>query len=373
MAHLGLDDLVETLKEENDDEEDYLWGLIKAARQGHLSTVQMLKPGKGFSVHDPTLERLVAAALSSGNAEVVQEIMELMPRGTPSPGPTPSWRSKSLLKACWLGNEELVGILLNLGADLHATMKPKEHFPGSLGIFELVVQKKATSVIKWLLLSGLSTARDVDIMSNPDTPPAMAIAAVKGNIRALKVLLECRDDINESQGRGTTTNAFYEAARIGRPDIVRLLLQSADEQEPRKVDVHFLTSEHMLWIAKTLIELDVEGDGRGLGGLTPLLYSAYWGTPAIAKMLEDDGANLTVSDPGERMWTLLHAEYDQPKVVRILLDAGVDPTVRHEANTTPLSMAAETGQVECLRMMLSSSRKQEESRSAVVGALWASV
>lgn len=492
VASLGLDEVVQILKEENDDQEDLLVGLIEAAKQGHPKTVRLLKPEVQFRLDDPILERLMFAATSSGNAEVIEDIMTLMPRESADQGPVPSWLSRMLLKACWLNNKNLVGILLDLGADPRTVLEPKEHFPWRVGILELAVQKKAVGVIGRLLERGLSAKREdgivnttlpgflaawadqetaelilsasggFDVASKDDdftalqfccewgqpvvasvliqhspnyaeymdpesASPPMACASSYGHIRTLKVLLESGVAGDESQERWSTGSSALAYAVSGeRLDMVTLLLARAKENKLPKVDIDLaddrgvtplmlsiglegkdaetiaqllldsganvnaaendngssgrtalhvaasLQSEHMPAIARALVKHKANIDARDCRGKTPLFQSAYFGVPVVSKVLVDAGASLHLSESDDRSWTPLHAAYDQPEIVRILLDAGMDPTVRQEAARTPLYLAAKDGQIDCLRMMLGS-EKQEQRCVARSDALWIAV
>lgn len=89
-------------------------------------------------------------------------------------------------------------------------------------------------------------------------------------------------------------------------------------------------------------------------GFTPLQLAAYFGQPAVVRLLLDRGADVgAVSDNGRHIQAL-HAAVaarDQTAVAALLV-AGADPNARQEGGWTPLTAAEHHGDTEIVRLLM---------------------
>lgn len=210
-SYLGLHDIVNVLEKEYP--EDLPYALIEAARKGHLEIVRhlVLLCTQQFRLAEPTLEQIIKAATSCGNDEVVGQILTLIERHNLDSESRPTWISEMFLKACWLGNEQLVDILANLGADLRTPMR---YTDGDIRPLHLAVQTNKIVVIKMLL------KRDNNLCL--DDPVLPGTLSAWGSQEVAELLLA--NGFKAETVSGGELTALEVACLNGRPEIADLLL-----------------------------------------------------------------------------------------------------------------------------------------------------
>ncbi|VDB88203.1 unnamed protein product [Peniophora sp. CBMAI 1063] len=291
------------------------------------------------------------------------------------------------------GDVDVVGSLLSQGANLEAL---DTH--GSTALF-IAADMGKIDIARLLVTHGASVS--MECIDRPELRPwtILQIAAHKGHADIVRLLLDNGADVDgHSEGRPTP---LYEAVNEGFIDVVRLLLSRGACQvlrEDNQTALHVAASssgsqDRALEIMPVLIEygadvgaVDTEGisalDHAVMGASTEtglsivrfllehganyrapsLLYSAAWrGNSAVLRLLGSQGADMAAID--DRGWTALHNamsmrrnEPDEVDVVRVLLDYGVDPNRRAEVpdGLTAVHLAAWSGNIECLRLLLQS-------------------
>ncbi len=75
-----------------------------------------------------------------------------------------------------------------------------------------------------------------------------------------------------------------------------------------------------------------------VGGSTPLILTAIFGHPEVAKLLIDAGADLELRNHSGGTAIHLASFFCQPAVVELLLQAGADPNKTNNQNLTPLDV-----------------------------------
>lgn len=386
-SHLGLRDLVTALEIEYP--EDLTDALIEAARKGHLEIVRHLAPlsPKQFRLQDPKLEKLLKAATSSGKNEVVGEILDLIPRHNPDSEEGPAWISELLPQACWLGNDQLVGILLDLGADPRT---PMQYSNGEIRPLDLSIQTRKINVTKLLL------ERDAALCLDHSQLPRML--GVWADLEIMELLLANGYKV-EAEADGFT--ALETACINGRPMIADFLLTQRpsliDNIDTRKgaaivcsdnenvktlrvmlkhgVDVNAVPSDapdgnalrgaisnDRLDICQLLVQHKIEVNDVS-GGITPPVVRAVSCTEqsvAILRLLLDNGADPEKKEPvGEGVWgrtALLVASAldteDAPEMIKVLLEHHADTSARDSDGWTPSYTAANFGRVNNLRLLI---------------------
>lgn len=158
--------------------------------------------------------------------------------------------------------------------------------------------------------------------------------------------LSSASDIEERDPKGRT--ALFRAARLGRSEHVKLLLQHG--ADPNTIDS---------------------------AGEAPLQAAARYGHLDCAGVLVDAGASLDYCPPPERTdfseSALCSAVRKAPDLVAFLLSCGADPSAASSARRLPLVIAAEQGSVETVESLLAANSRIDEQDSDGRTALHAAI
>lgn len=92
------------------------------------------------------------------------------------------------------------------------------------------------------------------------------------------------------------------------------------------------------------------------GGMTPLMYSAYYGKAQMVKYLCEKGADVNKQD--KKGWTSLMyaAYYNFPEVVEILLRYGASTTIVNSEGKKAIDYAKEFKHLKVITLLESSSK-----------------
>lgn len=386
-AHFGLDDIVSSLKE--DPNEDRISALIEAARQGHIHIFRALAPPSiiRFRLEDPHLESLIKGAVSCGNKDVFFEAMTYMPDDDPEPEVKHAWLSDMLLRACWLRNEDLVGKVLDLGADMHVTL-PEKYYPFPIGPVEIATRRDAIGVIQVFLNrdidiapgSGVGNATIVRMIGNycalettrfvlangftPETVDdgwiAVRSASRSGRFAITDVLLDFKP-FQEYIG-AETSHPLLEAASAGRYKTTKTLLDrnvdiSVSDESGNAI--YYAARENRIDLCRLLLENGIDVNFTSKGSKPPLVVAVMKGNLEMVKLFLDNGAEVEKREEDEASWNrtallVASASSDQEasSIIKLLLEHGADPNVRDEDNWTPLYTSATYGLVENTRALM---------------------
>lgn len=165
-------------------------------------------------------------------------------------------------------------------------------------------------------------------------------AAMKGHTEVVQILIDAGSEINTQDKNGWT--ALHCAAYWNKPDVVKCLLKNeADvniENKDKRSALHETARSQekgdfeLGEIAQRLIEAgsDVNAKSSDLGeaDFTGLMFASYHNHPEVASALISAGCEINAF--GTNRWTALHWACDRgnDEMVFLLLEAGIDPTIR---------------------------------------------
>jgi ankyrin repeat protein len=151
---------------------------------------------------------------------------------------------------------------------------------------------------------------------------ALADAAMKNDVAAVRTLLAAKAAVNQAQGDGST--ALHWAVYNGSPEMVQMLLAAGASTDAT----------------------------TRLGALTPVMMAARNGEAAILKLLLDAGGNAHAPNANGTTPLMFAAAGGKVDAVRLLVDRGADVDARDTTNgQTALMFAAAQGRSEVIRLL----------------------
>jgi ankyrin repeat protein len=187
---------------------------------------------------------------------------------------------------------------------------------------------------------------------------AFVDAARQGKPEVLRILAKAVDDPN------TINNAFVAAARQGKLDVLRILAKAADV---KKVGPYALLQvvrddyHDRSDTIQTLLDLGVDPNTSDERGFTPLILASYRGRAATVRALINKGADINAECDClgllEGGWTPLSiaTAKNHSEVVKILLARNPDVTKRnHEGRSALIAGAYYDADTGTLRALLDS-------------------
>lgn len=369
--------------------------LIAAAYMGHHEAVEILldhnaevdlADGDGRTALSVAALCVPTAAGVKGYGEVASLLLE---RGA-DPGHRDHDGMTPLLLAAYEGNDDVVELLLEAGADVDETAGPDGNVSAAAAVTPLLAAAAMghMKTVSRLLFWGAA----VDAI-DCEGRTALCLAAARGSVEVVRSLLDRGLDENHKDDLGWTPlhaaaceghravcAALTERgsmARVGEMDIegrtslilaaqeghlgtVRLLLDRRSPIDHRAYDGHSALSAALLEahseVADLLMRRGADTDVRDAEG-RPLLYLLVLeGRLEMAALLiEKGGVPLESRDPEGR--TALHVASWQGNVemVDLLLKHGANPNAQDTEGRPPLHSAAWTGHGEVGSRLLEAS------------------
>ena len=181
--------------------------------------------------------------------------------------------------------------------------------------------------------AGLATVLGATAMLGAATPPSAAIAdaAMKGDITAVRKLIAAGERVSTPQGDGMT--ALHWAADRGDSAMTMLLLAAhADVRATTRIGHYtpllIACRTGSAPVVKALLGAKSDVNATTENGASPLHLAAAGGNPAIVTALIERGANVNAREPVWGQTPLIFAaSYDRADAIRVLLERGADPGI----------------------------------------------
>jgi ankyrin len=307
--------------------------------------------------------------------------------------------------ASYLGNVEIVRLLLGHGADLEAAwgdLGGKPLHQVSCGDYRS--QEDGVRVAQLLLDHGA----DVDTRRKDHQTP-LHVASSFGNVEIARLLLDhgadleaawgelggkplhrvsCREYKSPEDGvrvaqllldhsadvntrRTDDQTPLHVASSFGNVEIVRLLLDHGADLEAAWGELggkplhrvscrEYRSQEDGVRVAQLLLDCGADVDTRRKDHQTPLHVASYFGNVEIVRLLLDNGADLeavAAGDSGEKpLHQVSYGKYrsqeDGLRVAQLLLDRGADINARRDDHRTPLHLASYRGNADIVQLFV---------------------
>ncbi len=254
--------------------------------------------------------------------------------------------STPLHAAAISGHQELVDLFLARGAKLFST----EEGRGSL--LRWTASEGLTQFMQ-LLLQNLENRLDDDLLRQ-DLESALCEAASHGHIAILTMLLEREVNANARGGIPDNT-ALMHAASSGHRDIVELLRRHGADiwtiGDRGTTTLHSAACGGLTELAQELLAGGSNPHATDFSGSTPLAMAAAQGHGDIARALVQHGSDLrAATDWGTVLTSAAFSGMNW--LVEACLNAGEAIDIEDDWGTTPLMMAAQSGQLQTMQLLV---------------------
>eukprot|EP01006_Ploeotia_vitrea_P017373 TRINITY_DN48489_c0_g2_i1.p1 TRINITY_DN48489_c0_g2~~TRINITY_DN48489_c0_g2_i1.p1 ORF type:complete len:910 (+),score=59.93 TRINITY_DN48489_c0_g2_i1:27-2732(+) len=191
-------------------------------------------------------------------------------------------------------------------------------------------------------------------------------ASLGGNLKTVEMLIDAGGDVNAVSENGMS--AILYSASFGHADILRLLVSKGGDinlsESDKDLALHLACQKGHLDAVRAIVELAPEQiTTPNSRGLTALHHGVRRDRPDIVEAMlkaRPDAIDVYTSEPQHGYTPLLLSIIDKhPKVSRLLLKYGADPTVvRPGPDESPLIHACAQGNSEMVGMLLSNPKTE---------------
>ncbi len=256
--------------------------LIKAAKEGSYSAVKLaLIAGADPNAKDEKGDSVLKIAAYTGKSAMAKLLLE-------NGADTGYEQFNDLIKYCIIEDEKSAISILKKNPGLAV----KGDRSGNIAI--------TFCILNWnyLLLEKVASVMDGFEYKNKYGNTPLIIAAERGNIRAVRILLSLGADVNALNN--TSDSALSYACLRGHADVAKMLIKhGADINNRNRYDdtpmVLAALSGNTV-IIRHLHEAGADINSRGFWGKTPLMMAALKGYADAVKVMIELGADVKMSD-----------------------------------------------------------------------------
>jgi ankyrin repeat protein len=222
------------------------------------------------------------------------------------------------------------------------------------------------------LLAGLSTVILLSVLPlvsatavQNTTNPRLVDAVQRGDLNAIRELLQNHADVNLAQPDGST--ALILAA--DRDDLIAADLLIGAGADVNAVNEYGATALSVactrgnLAMIRNLLEAQADPNAALLSGETPLMTAVDKGNLEAVRALLEHGAHINAKenrgDQTALMWAVANAH---SQIVKLLVEHGADVHARSKGDFSPLLFAAQQGDVAVGRTLLEAAAEVNEFR-----------
>jgi ankyrin repeat protein len=250
---------------------------------------------------------------------------------------------------------EMVRFLIDRGADVNAFTHDDSGCGADQAVLGLAVQMGDLDKIRLLLDAGAdikyrtTSGYDalINAMSHGVTAPDETLLPI------IELLIE--RGAPTSGISGYSESALRVASRVGRFDVVRILLEAgADPRQLEWTDFMHAIALGSLPDVEQALAAGVNLEARDFWDRTPWLLSLQTGDLGKAKLLLASGVDRSARGRCGMTPMMYAIENRHVDVLEWLLEEGFDPEATDDFETTPLMCAAEYGATECVKLLLKS-------------------
>ncbi|CAL8068065.1 unnamed protein product [Calicophoron daubneyi] len=210
------------------------------------------------------------------------------------------------------------------------------------------------------------------VNSNRETPFHWAV--LNGHAEAAQYCIANGVDPNTILATGETS--LHIAAKVGSLSTVRVLLSAGTnidtEDKLLQTALHKAADRDNLEVVRLLVKQGADLENQDRDGNTPLLLASSQGHVQLVKALIDAGANLRAQEKNAKSAVYICAEENRHELLEVLLACPLGKSlipVPDIFNDTPLHVAAKRGHLEIVKLLIKAgvdlSVKNERERTAL--------
>ncbi|XP_072301374.1 uncharacterized protein ankrd50l [Eucyclogobius newberryi] len=355
--------------------------LIAAAYMGHQETVEILldhgaqvnfADGDGRTALSVAALCVPTAAGVKGYGEVASLLLE---RGA-NPGHRDKDGMTPLLLAAYEGNQDVVELLLEAGADVDETAGPDGDLQSAAAVTPLLAAASMghMGTVSKLLFWGA----DVDAIDS-EGRTALCLAAARGSVEVVRALLDRGLDENHKDDLGWTP--LHAAACEGHKTVCGVLMEQGSMARVGEMDIEGRTSlilaaqEGHVSTVRLLLDRRCPIDHRAYDGHSALTAALLEEQTEVAELLMRRGADTDVRDAEGRPLLYLLVLEGRLEMATLLLEKGGVPLESKDAEgRTALHVACWQGSAEMVNLLLKHSAnpnaQDAEGRPSLHSAAW---
>ena len=280
----------------------------------------------------------------------------------------------TLYMACAFGVEEMVSLLIELGADVSDLYRTDVSGLSYWCSFVTIISNgsflsatasnKTSSDVdllykvnwdKYSRLISILTENGLDV-NHKDSSGSLAlnIACREGHTDLVSLLLKCRADVNLQDGEGLSS--LMEAVSCGHLEICLLLFRyraKVNLQDSKGWSALMLavTAGHIDFVL-LLLERRAEINLQDASGTSSLMLSCFSGDTHVTKVLLGHGADANLQNE-DGITALMMSSYNgHTEIVEILLGYGADLCVMTSIGMTALRVSTDNGHKEVTKLLI---------------------
>ncbi|QQE10134.1 ankyrin repeat domain-containing protein [Planctomycetota bacterium] len=342
---------------------------------------------------------LLHTAVISGKFEIFKLLLDA--ENGPDVNAARSDRATPFMLAVALNESEMARLLIERGADIHATDKTGRNVinacqdPINIPMAKLLLEaganpnppdadmppifgamaKGSEEMVNVLLTNGAKIDQ-----TTKEKSTSLHYAAIGGNTKLIQLALDHLPSGAVNQPRTDEwITPLMIASHNGRTDAVVMLLNAGADPLTRTgkmnpamgslASIHYASIEGHYDVIKTLLDAGVPVDQATTKNLTPLIFAASKGHVRVVKMLLDYGADVNKRNDYDES-AIRYAIYkNQPSIIPHLLNAGASVTDPDVHGARLLDVATAQNMSTCARMLINGGANPYEKGSHGLSAI----
>ena len=284
------------------------------------------------------------AAVSTGNPALVQMLVEAGAHVDEE-----GYGDKPLQMAAALGEAEIVGTLLEHGADLNAPAVDE----GGMTALQAAARADDHELVQILLNSGSEINAAA---SHSGGRTALQAAAENGNLLLAKFLIDAGANVNADASPESGRTCLQAAVELGHVEVVLMLLEEGADvnASAARISGGLTALQAALWsLDKDDEDRDIDNHGDDPG--TDYVYNEELDTDAVQEQLDIDNNDEEIDTDDEcKRPEVRKTKQSQNIILQALLNAGTDigAPVSPRGGMTTLVAAVKTGRSDFVRWCL---------------------